>query len=135
MSDTATASAPDALDDERGADTETDESIFETTAGLDDEALDAVGVDLAMAILAGAVGVAAWDLPSGWLVLGSFAIGGVGIMFAEDLRVRSVGALVFAGVLAPLVAHTAFVIMLAGAVATAISAVYHHDLVDVSAVI
>jgi hypothetical protein len=132
MTETGTRSASDVLDDEPepDADTGPDESLVENIEGLDADALDAVGIDLAVALLAGALGVAAWDLPRGWLIVSTFALGGVCVMFAEDRRVRAVGALVFAGVLAPLVKWTAFAVMAAGVVAATVAAVYHYDLVD-----
>lgn len=134
MSETASASASGVLD-EQDADTETEESLAENIEGLDADALDAVGIDLAIALLAGAVGVAAWELPSGWMIVSTFALGGAAVMFAEDRRVRAVGSLILAGTVAPLVEWTAFAIMLAGVVATVVASVFHYDLIDVEEVI
>lgn len=153
MSETASASASEVLDadteteesltediegfdgDALDADTETDEWLTESIESLDGDALDAVGIDLAVALLAGAVGVAAWDLPDGWMIVSTFALGGAAVMFAEDRRVRAVGSLILAGTVAPLVEWTAFAIMLAGGVATVVASVFHYDLVDLEEVI
>lgn len=125
----------DVLDEsDAGIDRE-DASTLELPEGLDSAALDAVGIDAAVALLAGAVGVAAWELPRTWLFIVTFAIAGICVMFAEDWRVRAVGPLVLAGILAPLVSYGAVAILIAAGVMAVIAALYHHGLVDVAEVI
>lgn len=117
-----------------GAADQAAEVSSERIGGLDGDALDETGADVALGLIVAGVGTAAWSLTQAWIMTAMFVFGGIAIMASPDRRIRLVGPFIVGAALFPFMSGLA-ASFVATAIYGAVSGLYHHELVDLAEVI